>query len=408
MKNPKKPGRVKSAILNWLGVPIELTNGTFWAEWTGKSNSGQLVSAERSVQLSAVWACAKLIAETVSTLPFKMYEDPPDGNKHPAVNHPFYDLLCRQPCPDMTTIRFIQMIIVSILFRGNAFIEMRHINGRPVALLPLLPQNMNVSTGDNGRLKYRYTDPHSGVEREIARENIIHIRGFGLDGIVGLNPMKAGKEVLGSALATNEAAAKFFENGLQSSGFIAAKTQMNTEQRELLRKNLDNFVGSKNAGKVMVLEGDLDYKNITVNPETAQLIESREFSVEEICRWFGVPPVMIGHTSKTSSWASSTETLYTFFITTCLNPLLINIEQELKRCLLKNDDRYFFKFHVEGLLRADSTGRAAYYKQALQDGWMSRNEVREKEDLPPIPGGDKYTVQLNLTTLDKVGENSGE
>ena len=155
----------------------------------------------------------------------------------------------------------------------------------------------------------------------------------------------------------------------------------------------------------MLLEGGFDYKGITINPETAQLLESRSFSIEEICRWFGVPPVIIGHMEKQSSWASSIESLYTQFLITGLRPMLVNIEQEIGRCLLDNDDRYFAEFAVEGLLRADSNGRASFYKQALQDGWMNRNEVRAKENLPPIDGGDKFTIQLNMTTLDKVGQS---
>jgi len=156
----------------------------------------------------------------------------------------------------------------------------------------------------------------------------------------------------------------------------------------------------------MVLEGDMTYQGVTMNPEDAQMLESRSFSIEEICRWFRVPPFMVGHMTKQSSWASSLEGVNLLFLTNTLRPLLVNIEQEIARCLLGNDEDYFAEFSVEGLLRADSAGRAAYYTTALQNGWMSRNDVRRLENLPPIPGGEIYTVQLNLTALEDLKENN--
>lgn len=156
----------------------------------------------------------------------------------------------------------------------------------------------------------------------------------------------------------------------------------------------------------MVLEGDLSYENVTMNPEDAQILESRAFSIEEICRWFRMPPFMVGHVTKQSSWGSSVEGMNLLFLTKTLRPLLVNIEQEIARCLLDSDEDYFAEFSVEGLLRADSVGCAAYYTTALQNGWMSRNDVRRLENLPPIPGGEIYTVQLNLTPLEDLKQNN--
>lgn len=228
------------------------------------------------------------------------------------------------------------------------------------------------------------------------------IRGFGLDGVCGMMPAMTGIDVFGAAMSVDEAAAKIFENGLQSTGFLSSKNALTKEQRDRLRQNLQSFIGSKNAGKLMVLENELSYQNVTMNPEAAQLLESRSFSIEEICRWFRVPPFMVGHTTKQSSWASSLEGMNLQFLTHTLRPLLVNIEQEIGRCLLDSDDDVFAEFSVEGLLRADSAGRAAYYTSALQNGWMSRNDVRRLENMPPIEGGDIYTVQLNLTQLKNL------
>lgn len=404
MNKNKQPGRVRSALLNWLGVPIELTTGTFWQEWMGMSSSGKVVSTDKAIHLSAVWACVRLLSESVSTLPLKIYERQKDGSRKPATSHPAYQVLCRRPNMEMTPSRFMLMLVASICLRGNAFIEKKMIGIKLVSLLPLLPQNMVVKRLESGRLEYTYIE--NGQKRVIPEKNLMHIRGFGLDGVCGMMPMKEGRDVIGAAMAVEESAAKIFENGLQSSGFLSAENALDAEQRERLRGYMQAFTGSKNAGKIMVLEGGLKYQNVTMNPEAAQMLESRAFSIEEICRWFRVPAFMVGHADKQSSWASSVEGMNLQFLTNTLRPLLVNIEQEISRCLLDGDEDLFAEFSVEGLLRADSAGRSAYYTTALQNGWMSRNDVRRLENMPPIEGGDLYTVQLNLTPLEDLKKNS--
>ena len=404
MDKNKQPGRVKSALLNWLGVPISLTTGTFWQEWFGTSSSGKVVTADKAIQLSSVWACIRLLSESISTLPLKVYVREADGSRKLAQDHPAYQVLCRRPNLEMTPSRFMLLVVASICLRGNAFVEKKMIGRKLVALDPLLPQNMVVKRLPTGKLEYTYTE--NGAKRVIPVDRMMHIRGFGLDGVCGMMPLSSGRDVFGAAMAVDEAAAKIFENGLQSTGFLSSKTALNKEQRERLRKSLQSFIGSKNAGKLMVLENELSYQNVTMNPEAAQLLESRAFSIEEICRWFRVPPFMVGHVTKQSSWASSVEGMNLIFLTNTLRPLLVNIEQEIARCLLDGDEDCFAEFSVEGLLRADSVGRSAYYTTALQNGWMSRNDVRRLENLPPIPGGDIYTVQLNLTPLEDLKQNN--
>ncbi|MDE1476497.1 phage portal protein [Xenorhabdus bovienii] len=389
-----------------MGVPIGLLDGAFWQEWNGISSSGQTVSADKALQLSTVWACVRLLSETVSTLPLKIYQSQDDGREL-AKNHPVYPMLCNRPNLEMTPSRFMLMVVASLCLRGNAFIEKKFIGNKLVSLIPLLPQNMNVKRLRNGDIEYTYADStgeNQGERRIIPAKNMMHIRGFGIDGLSGLIPIKTGRDVIGAALSTDESAAKVFENGLQSSGFISANADLTGEQIDGIRQHVKTFTGSKNAGKMMVLPGDLKYHNITMNPEAAQLLQSRAYSVEEICRWFRVPPVMVGHSTKQSSWASSLEGMNMQFLTNTLRPLLVNIEQEISRCLLDSDSDYYAEFNVEGLLRADSAGRASYYATALQNAWMSRNEVRRKENLPPIEGGDTFTVQLNLTPIDQLGK----
>lgn len=409
MAETKKPGRVKSALLNWLGVPISLTNGTFWQEWFGTSSaSGKAVSVDSAMQLAAVWACVRLLSETVSALPLKVYRRLDDGSREQARDHPLHRLLSQSPNAEMTPSRFMLFVVASICLRGNAFVEKRRVAGRVVALVPLLPQNMLVERLDSGQLRYTYTEKIG--KRVIPIKDMMHIRGFGLDGVCGLHPIATGREVMGSAMAAEDAAATVFAQGLQASGFLSSDKDLKPDQREQLRASLARFAGSKSAGKLMVLEAGLTYQGITVNPEAAQMLETRAHSVEQICSWFKVPPFMIGHMDKQSSWAASVEAQNLHFLTNSLRPLLVNIEQEITRCLVEPEDRdrIYAEFSVEALLRADSAGRAAFYNIALQNGWMSRNEVRRKENLPPIPGGDVYTVQTNLTSLDQLGKQPSE
>ncbi len=405
MANEKKPGRVKSALLNWLGVPIGLTTGTFWEEWFGQSTSGKNVTVDAALQLSTVWACVRLLSETVSTLPLKLYRRQPDGSRTVATDHPLYRVLCISPNAEMTPGRFMLMIVASLALRGNAFVEKKLIGSRIVALVPLLPQHMRVKRQPNGRLEYIYNE--NGADRPIPEKNLMHIRGFGLDGVCGIMPVKAGREVLGAAMSADEAAARVFAQGLQASGVLTNESgALKPEQREQLRQSLAAFAGSKNAGKLMVLEAGLKYQGITMNPEAAQMLETRAFQIEEICRWFRVPPFMVGHTDKQSSWASSVEGQNLQFLTNTLRPLLDNIEQEIIRCLIgeAEAETVYAEFSVEGLLRADLAARREWYASALQNGWMNRNTVARLENQPLIPGGDVYTVQSNLMPLDQLGQ----
>jgi HK97 family phage portal protein len=409
MASKNKPGRIRSALQSWLGVPVGLTSEAFWQEWFGTSNSGKHVTVDGAVRLSTVWACVRLLSESVSTLPLKLYRRMPDGSRESARDHPLFRVLCRSPNAEMTPQRFMLQIVASICLRGNAFVEKKLIGTRIVALDPLLPQCMTVKRLDNGRLKYTYNE--NGAERDIPEKNLMHIRGFGLDGVCGMLPVTTGRDVIGTALSSEEAAAKVFANGLQASGFLTVEGgaaqgsgTLTPKQREQLKKSLAAFSSSKNAGKTMVLEAGLKYQSVTMNPEAAQMLETRAFNVEEICRWFRVPPFMVGHMDKQSSWAASVEAQNLHFLTNSLRPLLVNIEQEITRCLIGEADaeEFFAEFAVEGLLRADSAGRGAWYNTALMNGWMSRNEVRRLENLPPIPGGDIYTVQSAMVALESL------
>lgn len=404
MQEERKIGKVRAAIVNWLGGSFTLRDGEALAQLSGRSTAtGVNVTIDSALQLSTVWACVKLISETVSTLPLRVYRKREGGGRDIASDHFLYNLLCVSPNAEMTPGRFMLLIVASIIIRGNAIVEKKKIAGRIVALEPLLPQYVTPRR-ENGRLVYDVVDGVGG-KRTLKADDVMHIRGFGIDGMCGLQPVVQGREILGAATAANEASAKIFAQGMQVSGVLSSDNKLTADQREQIRENLLRFSNSTSTGKLMVLEAGLKYQGISMNPESAQMLQTRAFNVEEICRFLGVPPFMVGHMDKASSWASSVEAQNLHFLTSCLRPILDNIEQEIIRCLIPREEwgYIYAEFSVEGLLRADSAGRAAYYNTALQNGWMSRNEIRALENLMPIDGGDIYTVQTNLTPIQLLG-----
>lgn len=404
MQERKILGQVRATLLNWLGKSFSLRDGDALSAMSGRSTAtGKNVSVDSAMQLSTVWACVRLISETVSTLPLRVYRKRDGGGRDVASDHPLHSLLCLSPNAEMTPGRFMLLIVASIIIRGNAIVEKQRILGRVVALNPLLPQEVTVRRV-NGRLVYDVLDS-TGGKRTLQADDVMHIRGFGIDGMCGLQPVMQAREIIGAATAANEASAKIFAQGMQVSGVLTSEAKLNPEQREQVRANLMTFSNSNSSGKLIVLEAGMKYQGISMDPESAQMLQTRAFNVEEICRFLGVPPFMVGHMDKASSWASSVEAQNLHFLTSCLRPILDNIEQEIIRCLIPRSEwgTIYAEFSVEGLLRADSAGRAAYYNTALQNGYMNRDEVRARENLPPIKGGDVYTVQTNLTPIHMLG-----
>lgn len=398
--------RFRMKLITLLSGSSSLTgvgsSGSLGSSGSRSNAAGKNVSVDSAMQLSTVWACVRLISETVSTLPMRVYKKRPGGGRDVADKHPLYDLLCRSPNAEMTPGRFMLLIVACLVVRGNAIVEKQRILGKVVALNPLMPQHVTVRR-ENGRLVYDVRD--GAVKRTLSADDVMHIRGFGLDGMCGLQPIMEGREIVAASTAANEASAKIFAQGMQLSGVLSTEAALNPTQRGQISESLNKFTVSTNSGKLMVLEGGMKYQGIAMDPEAAQMLQTRAFNVEELCRWFGVPPFMVGHMDKASSWASSVEAQNLHFLTSCLRPILDNIEQEIIRCLIPRAEwgTVYAEFSVEGLLRADSAGRAAYYNILLQNGVYNRDEVRAKENEPPIPGGDIYTVQVNLTPLHMLG-----
>lgn len=396
------PGRIKSAVLKWLGAPISLTDGDFWAAWGG---GGKALTVDAALQLSTVWACVRLISETISTLPLGFYEKMPDGSRRYASDYAYHGLIHSQPNADMTATQFWEAVIASMLLWGNAYIEKGRVGKRVVALNFLMPSRMTKKRLSDGSMEYKYRDL-DGKTRLIGEDDLINIPAFSLDGVNGLTPMAYGAKVFTGAAATEDASAKVFASGMRASGLLKVKSTIDKDQREALRLRLQQFsAGGANAGTTLVVENDTDYQALSINPHDSEMLASREFNVAELCRWFRVPPSMVGHGGAASNWGTGIEQQLIGFLTFTLRPWLTRIEQALDKSLLPAADRarYFSKFSIEGLLRSDSAARASFYSSASQNGWMTRNEIRALEDWPRVDGGDELTAQTNLAPLHALG-----
>ena len=404
----QKPGRIKAAILDWLGVPIGLADGSFWKEYVGAdSASGQKVTTESMLRLSTVWACARLISETIATLPLSMYERTGSG-KRLAAQHPLHFILHDQPNSETTAAVFWEATIATMLLRGNARAEKLMIGGRVVGLQFLHPARLSITKLANGSVEYLYTNGN-GTQRVIPTDRIWNIPGFSLDGVNGVSVVSYGCNVFGAAQAAEVAANGTFSRGLMPTTWFKYPRVLRDDQRKEAREFIETRLsGAVNAGKPAILEADMEVGTIGINPNDAQLLESRAFSVEEICRWFRVPPFMVGHSEKSTSWGTGIEQQMIGFLTFTLGPWLRRIEQAISKDLLTPADRVRFypKFAIEGLLRADSAGRAAFYSAMVNNGILTRDEVRELEDREPMGGNAAVlTVQTAMAPLDSLGQN---
>jgi len=400
-------GRIRRFALRMLGVTGDLTDEAFLAALSGvQSTAGQTVSAQTMLQLSTVWACTRLISETIATLPLSMHERSSSG-KRPAPQHWLHGIIHDAPNPESTASVHWESTVAAMLLRGNARAEKLMIGKRVVGLRFLAPDRLRISRRADGRLEYRYTEA-TGSQREIPAERIWNVPGFALDGVTGVSVVTHGANVFGAAMAADQAASATFKNGLLPTTYFKLERVLTPQQRSEFRESLKEISGSLNAGKSPLLEGGMTVGGVGINPNDAQLLESRAFSVEEICRWFRVPPFMVGHAEKSTSWGTGIEQQMIGFLTFTLGPWLRRIEQAISKDLLSPAERarYYPKFAVEGLLRADSAGRASYYGSMVNNGIFTRDEVRELEDREPMGGNASVlTVQTAMAPLDSIAQS---
>jgi HK97 family phage portal protein len=392
----------------WRGRNVKLTDGAFWSSWFGtESWSGKTVTPDGAMQLAAWWSCVRLISETVATLPIGVFERGSNGQKAPANGHPLYRLLHDSPNADQTAAEFWEGMVASLCIFGNAYARKEIENGRLVSLTPIASDSVTVTRDENGVLRYKFTE--NRIAYDLTENDVFHIRGFGIGGDIGLSPVSYARQTLGIAMAIGEASGKTFSQGMRASGFFKYKGGVLTpEQRAQAKKVLvDTYSGHGSSAAAGILEADFDWVSANVNPHDAEMLLSWKFSTEEICRWLRVPPILVGHAAEGQTmWGSGVEQIMLGWLTLGLRPYLSRVEQAIKKRLIGSNerDRIFAEFNVEGLLRADSAGRAALYSTFAQNGINTRNEIRARENLPPLPGGDDLTVQSNLVPLDMLGQ----
>ena len=407
MKKPRvrKVGSIRAAAQKWLGLPVGLNDEEFWRQMFGsQSSAGVTVDDQRILTLSTVWACTRLISQAVGTLPLSIYEQLPVGRRR-APAHPLGRIIHLQPSPEATAAVYWESVVAAMLLRGSAHSEKLMIGDRLVGLRFLAPMRLTITRMTDGHKRWLYTDDN-GRQREIPGERIWTIPGFSLDGKNGVSVIRYGVNVFGSALAADHAAASTFEKGLMPTVALSYPKILNPKQRDEARETLKQLGGAVNAGNPVVLEAETTITTIGINPDDAQLLESRQFSVEEVCRWFGVDPTMVGHGEKTSNWGTGLEQKLIGFLTFTLRPVLHRIEQQIRKDLFRpgEQERFYAKYSVEGLLRADSAGRAAFFGVMVDKGILTRDEVRELEDREPMGGNAaRLTVQTAMGMLDDIG-----
>ena len=379
--------------------------GIDWPEVSPtRTPSGIRVNADNAMACSAYTACIRVISDAVSALPLHVFERMANGGKQKAQTHPVYRLLHMQPNPWQTAQEFRDWMTGMYLHYGASYAEIRPgARGAVSELWPLHSSRMEVERLEDGTLRYRYREP-SGRQTVYSQEQIFCLRFTTEDGVKPVPTYKLFQNVLGLSQALETHAATFFGNNARPGIVLESENPIPIEAAERLREQWERMHrGPDRAFRTAILPNGVKAHELSSSNEAAQMLESRAFAVTECARIFRVPPHMIQDLSRSSF--NNIEVQATEFVQHCLLPHLKRWEAAISRDLIVDDERYFAEHSVSGMLRGDHASRSAYYVSALQNGWMSVNEIRELENLNPLgPEGDKHYMQLNMTTLDKVGE----
>jgi HK97 family phage portal protein len=390
----------------WIARGLGLNSPQLYQQISGQpSHSGKVVTVDTALQLDTVWACVRLIAQTIATLPLPLYRQKGTGSSV-ARDHPLYEILHDQPNIEMTATEFWEAMVACVLLWGNAYAQIdRGFNGRVVALTPMRPDRVLIRRTADGELEYIYS--WMSTSRTLKEDEVFHIKGFSLDGLFGLSPIALARHSLGSAMAAEEASGSIFKNGMRPSGYMKSPgtAYLTKDQRDQAKRIIAEFKGSENTGGVPLLEAGWSFEQLTIPPDDAQLLQTRAFNVEVIARWFDVPPIMIGHMEKSTAWGTGIEQMMLGFLAFSLRPHMKRIEQAIRRKLIAPGERseYYAEFNAEGLLRTDSEGRAKLYASLAQNGLRTRNELRALDNMAPHDDGDDLTVQSNLLPIGLLG-----
>ena len=365
-----------------------------------KTTAGVYISPEAALQCSAVLACVRVISESVAALPFNLFRRRADGGKEIAAGIPLHTIIAEQPNGWMTSFEFRELLQSWLLLWGNAYaLIVPGKLGSVTELWPLHPSRMTCERMKNGRLRYLYKDPEKPKPEVYSQDQIFHLRWLTQDGITGYVPTTLSREAIGLARATEIHSSAYFGNGARPGMVLESDQPLKPETAQRLRQSWEDMHrGPDRASKTAVLPHGIKVHELTQNNETAQLIETRRYQVEEIARAFRVPVYMIGDLTKSSY--SSVEQQGLDFVTFSLVPHLRRWESACRRDLILDDENYFAEFDVRGLMRGDNAGRASYYRELWSLGVLSINEIRASEGLNPIDEGDKRFVQVNMALLE--------
>jgi len=388
------------------GAPEDApTRRALQSNWLVDS-AGQTVNQRTTLGLSTAWACVKLKSDVVGAMGMGVFEKSEDGGRVPRTDHWLYDLVHEEPNRDQTAAEFWAGQVAALDLWGNAYAEKETLGQRTTALTPLPPHLVTVKRNRNNERVYLFAD--RGKTEELPADKVFHLRSLTLGGDMGLSALEYGRRTFGGAIAANKVSADTFLRGLQAAGFMeVGQTKLTADQRADLQTIFDAFVGEAKRGRIIPLEKDFKFTALKMNPADVELLASRSWDVEEICRWFGMLPMLIGHAAKGQTmWGSGIEQLLLGWQTLLLNPLLTNIQQAVKKQLLPLSERkkVYPEINREALMAADSSARAALYSAFGQNGVMTRGEMRNRENLPSLPGDDFLTVQSNLVPLDQLGK----
>lgn len=393
--------------------PVDKAADAGYSFLFGRTTSGKPVNERTAMQTTAVYACVRILAEAVASLPLHVYEYQDDGGKKLVYDHPLYYLLHDEPNPEMTSFVFRETLMSHLLIWGNAYAQIiRDGAGRVLGLYPLLPDKMEVQRDDNGNIYYVYSrnsDENPMFKDygniKLKAEDVLHIPGLGFDGLIGYSPIAMAKNAVGMTLACEEYGASFFANGANPGGVLEHPGVLKDPSK--VRESWNSvYRGVNNAHKIAVLEEGMKYQQIGIPPEEAQFLETRKFQINEIARLYRIPPHMVGDLDKSSF--SNIEQQSLEFVKYTLDPWVIRWEQSLQRSLLLPGEKgkYFIKLNVDGLLRGDYQSRMNGYAVGRQNGWFSANDIREMENMNPIPdeeGGNLYLINGAMTKLADAG-----
>ena len=393
--------------------PVDKAADAGYSFLFGRTTSGKPVNERTAMQTTAVYACVRILAEAVASLPLHVYEYQDDGGKKLVHDHPLYYLLHDEPNPEMTSFVFRETLTSHLLIWGNAYAQIiRDGAGRVLGLYPLLPDKMEVQRDDKGNIYYVYSrnsDENPTFKEygniKLKAEDVLHIPGLGFDGLIGYSPIAMAKNAVGMTLACEEYGASFFANGANPGGVLEHPGVLKDPSK--VRESWNSvYRGVSNAHKIAVLEEGMKYQQIGIPPEEAQFLETRKFQINEIARLYRIPPHMVGDLDKSSF--SNIEQQSLEFVKYTLDPWVIRWEQSLQRSLLLSGEKgkYFIKLNVDGLLRGDYQSRMNGYAVGRQNGWFSANDIREMENMNPIPdeeGGNLYLINGAMTKLADAG-----